>query len=433
MYLSNHPPRIERYADGFSYVNHALACGGVLLHELAREYGTPLYVYNLDAIATRLADWIGAFGEMPHIVSYAVKANSSLAVLQRLKREGSSFDVNSRGELHRARAVGIEPQFITMTGVGKSALDIRAALECDILFLNAESLEECIRIDAIATELNVRARVVLRINPDVDAHTHPYIATGLAGHKFGLSVDDALEAIPIITGLQNVTLAGFGMHLGSMIMDSSPYAEACTKLRAFIDSIRPQLRDPLRYINIGGGVGVPYAEQDERVDMHSFIAELRPLLQSFDATIVVEPGRFLVANAGVLVSKVEYVKRTATQTFVILDAGMNDLIRPALYEAVHELQPLRFDPSRQFIEAHVVGPVCETGDTFERERMMREVRAGEMVAFFSAGAYGATMSSRYNSRPFAAEIVISGGTAYLARRRESLDEMLALEARGIPE
>jgi diaminopimelate decarboxylase len=415
-----------RFASGFSYRDGALHCGAVPVADVADACGTPLYLYNLDAIAASYAAYEQAFGSIDHLTCYAVKANSSLAVLDTLVRAGAGLDVNSRGELFRALRCGADPTRITMTGVGKSRQDIEDGIDAGILLFNAESAEECERINEIAGARGATASVVLRINPDVDAHTHPYIATGLAEHKFGLSIESADAAINSIVSLPHIRLAGFGMHLGSMLFDATPYTEGLRTLVAFIDRIRPRLRHEVTHINIGGGIGVPYrddAENFKPAALANVIARELPT----GVRLLTEPGRLLVANAGVLLTRVEYVKRNNLRSFLILDAGMNDLIRPALYEAHHEIRPVHLHSDRGRDAYDVVGPVCESGDTFAVRREIEEVRQDELVALFSAGAYGATMSSTYNSRPLAAEAIVSNGSWQLARQRQTLEHMLENE------
>ena len=420
------------FSDGFIYKDNRLTCNDVRMEEIAAKFGTPTYVYNLDAIANRYREWEQAFGEIPHQICYACKANSSLAILQHLRTSGCGLDVNSRGELFRAIKAGAPPNSITMTGVGKTSSDIEDALRMDILFLNVESLDECVLIDSIAKRMDQSARIVLRINPEVDAHTHPYIATGLAEHKFGSTSENAMEILRAIPSLRHTRLVGFGMHIGSQILDRDPFVEAFAKLHSFVSEISPLLREPISFINLGGGVGVPYSQYEHAVSIQQIIDALRPTMMKFQRdgilpTFVVEPGRHLVANAGILLTKVLYVKRTQDKIFIIVDAGMNDLIRPALYDAHHEIHPVVVERDRPTITADIVGPVCETGDYFALDRTTQEIHAGELLAIFSAGAYGAVMSSRYNSRPLAAEVVVRERKIFLARERESLEAMLSLE------
>jgi diaminopimelate decarboxylase len=424
-------PAVDMFAEGFSYVSDRLHCGAIPVADIAGATGTPVWIYNLDAIARKYRDYERAFAPLRHETMYAVKANSSLAVLQSLSREGCGFDVNSRGELFRALKAGASGRNISMTGVGKSASDIRDGLDAGIAFFNAESLEECILINKIAEDRATRARAVLRINPDVDAHTHPYIATGLAEHKFGLSEADTRQALGEASALPHLAIAGFGMHLGSQLFDASPYVEGVNKLLAFMRSVAPALREPVTVVNIGGGIGVRYSERDPAFDAGAVVAAIAPIMRDFGSGLQVysEPGRYLVANAGILVAKVEYVKRTSNRVFVILDAGMNDLIRPALYEAHHEIHPVYDRTDRKLESVDIAGPVCESGDTFAVQRRMRIVEQGELVAIFSAGAYGSVMSSNYNARPYASEAAVRVGGWFIARERQTLEQMVQNERR----
>lgn len=417
------------FADGFSYNNNQLTCDGLPVPEIISRFDTPTYLYNINAIGERFQEWKSAFGDLKHQICFAVKSNSSLAVLQHLVHCGCSFDVNSRGELFRVLRAGAIGKNITMTGVGKMQEDIEAALKAKILFLHVESLDECMLIDSIAARMNSSAQIILRLNPEVDAQTHPYIATGLAEHKFGIAIDDAREIISHAQKLTHVTLVGFGMHIGSQILDPSPYVEALEKILSFIERVQDDLHHPILYINIGGGIGVRYMNSELRMEISDFINALQPLFKRLNdrITIVCEPGRHLTAHAGILLTKVLYVKKTKTKNFIIVDAGMNDLLRPTLYEAHHEIHPVEFHSDRSAITADIVGPVCETGDYFALDRTIDEVKAGECLAIFSAGAYGSTMSSRYNSRPLAAEVVVRDGRAHLARERESCEDMIRLE------
>lgn len=421
------------FALGFSFIDDELHCGAIPVSRIANEVGTPVFVYNIDAIVRRYRSYASAFDGMNHRTCYAVKANSTRCVLSALNDAGCGFDVNSRGELFRALKAGAEPASITMTGVGKTDADVVDGLEAGITAFNAESFEECARIDRLAAQRGLRARVILRINPDVDAHTHPYIATGLASHKFGLTEESVREALPNLLALRNIELVGFGMHLGSQIFDVSPYVQGVEKILSFIRSIASMLPRPISIINIGGGLGVAYDEHERDADPAALARALRPLLSASieglasDFALLSEPGRFLVANAGVLISRVEYIKRTSSRTFLILDAGMNDLIRPALYEAYHEMRPVNLRNSGS-VPYDVVGPVCESGDTFATQRSMAEVSEGDFVAIFSAGAYSATMSSNYNSRPLAAEVAVQNGQWFIARKRQTLEQMIQNEA-----
>jgi len=388
----------------------------------------------LAAISEQYLAYEKAYQSLKHTTCYAVKANSSAAVLSALHQEGCGFDVNSHGELYRVMKVGASPERITMTGVGKTARDIVDGLDAGILLFNAESFEECELINAIAGEKNVVANIVLRVNPDVGAETHPYIATGLAEHKFGLHEDAVRNLLPAFATLKSVSLIGFGMHLGSQIFEPSPFVDGLKKLFPLTEQAVNQHRYSIRFLNIGGGIGVPYSPADPRVDATQIAQSVIPIVREFSSksgialTLLSEPGRYFVANAGILLTRVKYVKRAEQRTFVILDAGMNDLIRPALYNAHHEIHPIDFTEDRGEEVIDIVGPVCESGDTFAVQRRMRRVEAGEYVAIFSAGAYGSTMSSNYNSRPLAQEIGVRGRHWFIARRRQTMEEMLQAEA-----
>ena len=425
---ATHPP-VEVFSEGFSYRNDILHCGDHAITDIAADAGTPVWIYNVHAIAEKYRFYEHSFSRVRHGTMYAVKANSSLAVLQALAREGCGFDVNSRGELYRALRAGARPERISMTGVGKSPADILDGLAAGIAFFNAESLEECVLINTIAAERGGQGQVVLRINPNVDAHTHPYIATGLAAHKFGLSEADMRDALAQLTSLPHIEIAGFGMHLGSQLFDATPYVEGVNKLLAFVHSVAASLPEPVRIINIGGGIGVRYSAQDPDVHAPDMVEAIAPIIHAFNPELRIysEPGRYLVANAGILVAKVEYVKRTSNRSFVILDAGMNELIRPALYEAHHDIHPVRWRPDRPDEIVDIAGPVCESGDTFAVQRSMQAVERGDLVAIFSGGAYGSVMSSNYNSRPFAAELCVDGGRFGITRRRQTLDQLVENE------
>lgn len=417
------PPPLSR-RDG------RLHLGDADLTACAALAGTPAWVYDLDAIVAAYRAFARAFEPLPLAVSYAVKANSNSHVLGALARAGCGFDANSRGELHRVRTAGGEASRTTMTGVGKTADDLRDGLEADIHRFNVESVEECLRLDAIACAMDREAHVLVRVNPDIDAATHPAIATGLAEHKFGLTPDDLRDTLPRLAALERVRVRGWSMHLGSQITDPDIYAAALRRLLAFAAEAAPLFGHTGVEINIGGGLGVPYHATQSALDPHELATTLRPVLDASPLPVTrlhAEPGRVFVAHAGVLLARVEYVKRTAARTFVILDAGMNDLVRPALYDAWHEIVPLVDDGTGGWEIVDVVGPVCETGDTFTVQRRLPRMVDGDLVALLTAGAYGATMSSTYNSRPLAPEICIRNGEPFVSRRRQSLDELLTGE------
>ncbi|MCB2206588.1 diaminopimelate decarboxylase [bacterium] len=414
-------------ADGFSYREGELHCGEIPLSRIASRVGTPTYVYNLDSIISRYRAHASAFGGLQHEVCYAVKANPSLAILQGLAAEGAGFDVNSRGELYRALRAGADPSRITMTGVGKSQADVSDAIDAGIAHFNVESASECRLISEIALKKNTVADCLLRLNPDVEAGTHPHISTGESSHKFGLSARDIHSIAAQASWLPGIRITGLSFHLGSQIFSPEPYREALLLLITTLDEIAPMLEMQRPVIDLGGGFGVAYNEEQQSLDLADIAAILQNLLgERTDAfRFITEPGRSLVANAGVLLATVEHEKPGKDRIFCILDAGMNDLLRPALYSALHDVLPLMEPEGGQTTVFYdVVGPVCESSDTFAQRYPLPQLRRGDRVALLSAGAYGASMSSEYNSRPLAAEVVVHNGSWLLARERQQLDDML---------
>ncbi|MBE0643819.1 MAG: diaminopimelate decarboxylase [Bacteroidetes bacterium] len=411
-------------ADGFSYRDHELHCGSVRVVDIIRETGTPLYLYNLDAVLARFEQHRAAFASFSHRTSYAVKANSTLPLLQALTNAGCGFDVNSRGELHRALKAGADARRITMTGVGKSRADIEDGLAAGISLFNVESASECRLISEIAEAQGMVADILLRLNPDVETETHPYISTGEAAHKFGLSPSDIRSLASQASWLPGLRIAGLAFHLGSQILSPAPYAQGLRVLLKVLDDITPMLDRAPDIIDIGGGFGVRYDAHHGELLPGQVAAVLANVLGPREETwtLITEPGRSLVANAGVLVASVEHVKPSEDRNFLILDAGMNDLLRPALYQASHSIIPLReSDADMQLYD--IVGPVCESSDTFAVRYGLPSLERGDLVALLSAGAYGSSMSSNYNSRPLAAEAVVYEGRWHLARERQSLDDL----------
>ncbi len=419
------------FADGFTYRGSILHCGSVNLSDLAGEVGTPTYVYNLDAVLARFASHRDAFAPLRHQTCFAVKANCSLAVLQALAHEGCGFDVNSRGELQRCLRAGASPSLLVMTGVGKSRADIEEALVAGVGRFNVESASECRLISDIATERNLVADVLLRLNPDIETGTHPYISTGEASHKFGLSSSDIRTLASQEGWLPGLRIVGLSFHLGSQITSPTPYRDALRLLLKVLDDITPLLPEPPLVVDIGGGFGVPYDDDQDELSPWDLAVVVGEVLgdRARELTVISEPGRSLVANAGVLIASVEHVKPSASgQTFLILDAGMNDLLRPALYQAKHAIIPIIEDAEAETLNFDIVGPVCESSDTFAvNYPLPSSMERGRQVAILSAGAYGAGMSSTYNSRPLSTEVVVRGDTWFIARHRQSIDAMLAGE------
>ena len=424
----------------FSYAGNRLRCEGVDLAAVAAAHGTPTYVYSAGTIADNLRRLRAGLDGLDLRVCYALKANSNLAVLRHLASLGAAFDLVSGGELRRVLAAGGRAPDSVFAGVGKSEDEIRLGLEAGVFSFHVESEPELERIDRLAGALGRVAPVALRINPDVDAHTHAKITTGRSENKFGIPLARAAEAYAAAARLRHVRVRGVQMHIGSQLTSLAPFVEAVRKVAPLATELRA--RHGIEYFSIGGGLGIEYRHAlasgsadwwaarpagERPVTPEEYGAALRPLLAPLGLRILLEPGRFLVGNAGVLLSRVEYVKRGAGRTFVILDAAMNDLMRPAMYDAFHEVVPLERDAARPEAPVDLVGPVCESGDCFAKDRPMPELRAGELVAFLSAGAYGSSMASRYNTRSMPAEVLVSGDRFGLVKARETFDALVAGE------
>ena len=413
----------------FAYRNRNLHCDAADLSTLADAHDTPLYVYSAQQISHRFQLFEAAFASRPHTICYAVKANSSLAILRLLARQGAGFDIVSGGELERVRRAH-KPALkkVVFSGVGKQVWEIDAALQADILLFNVESEAELHLLSARAEALGKRARFALRVNPDVFAETHPYISTGLSEHKFGIDIKAARAIYRKAAKSKSLDPAGVSVHIGSQIRKVDPFAAALARVTALIADLRKDGHD-IRYVDAGGGLGIDYgttafhpAQQVEK-----YAAALTKGLASESAHLLLEPGRFIVAQAGALLTRVLVVKKNGSKTFVITDAGMNDLIRPALYHAHHEIIPVRQPAGKSTITADIVGPVCESGDFFARDRIIPTVKPGDLVLLLDAGAYGMSLTSNYNSRPRPAELLIDGAEAHLIRRRETMRDLLAPE------
>ncbi|HET7159334.1 MAG TPA: diaminopimelate decarboxylase [Burkholderiales bacterium] len=411
-----------------SYKNSELCAEDVPLASIAAAQGTPTFVYSRAALTHAYTAFTAAFAGHDHLICYAVKANSSLAILDLFARLGSGFDIVSGGELARVLAAGGDPGKIVFSGVGKSEAAIRAALEARILCFNVESASELARLNRIAGELGVRASVSLRVNPDVDAGTHPYIATGLKQNKFGIAYADAPSLYQRARDLQHVQITGIDCHIGSQLTELAPIAEALTKIAELVTRLEA-MGIGLQHVDVGGGIGIRYRDETPP----AIIDYAAAVLSSFGCgryKLLFEPGRVLTGNAGVLLTRIEYLKAGEERNFAIIDAAMNDLLRPALYDAWHEVLPVRehgrTDETLQSYD--VVGPVCETGDFLARGRELA-VREGDLLAIMSAGAYGMSMASNYNSRPRAAEVLVDGDTTLLIREREEFSDLIARERR----
>ena len=424
----------------FSYIDGTLRCEGVDLDEIANRFGTPAYVYSAATIRGNYQRLDAALASLDHLVCYAVKANSNLAVLNLLAKLDSGFDIVSGGELFRVLKAGGRADRCTFAGVGKTRDEIAFALREGVYSFNVESEGELIRINEVAGALGLKAPVAIRVNPDVDAKTHKFISTGKSKNKFGIGIDRAAEVYKIASRLPHLKIRGVQTHIGSQILESGPFAEAATKLSALVQDLKKTY--DIEFFDFGGGIGIVYDEAldsgtpawwqgrdstSRRITPEDYAAAIIPVLKPLGLRILFEPGRFLVGNAGALLSTVQYVKQTPAKTFTIIDAAMNDLIRPALYEGWHEIVPLR----QSFAEKSamdVVGPVCESGDFFAQNRPLPPLQPDDRIAVLSSGAYGFVMSSNYNSRPLLPEILVDGKKFHLARERQSLEDLLRGES-----
>ena len=427
----------------FSYVDGILRCEGVDLNVIADRFGTPAYVYSAATICGNYQRLDAALAPLDHLVCYAVKANSNLAVLNLLSKLGSGFDIVSGGELFRVLKAGGRADRCTFAGVGKTREEIAFALREGVYSFNVESEGELARINEVAGSLGLKAPIAIRVNPDVDAKTHKFISTGKSKNKFGIGIDRAAEVYKIAASLPHLKIRGVQTHIGSQILESAPFAEAAAKLAALVRDLK-QAYD-IEFFDFGGGIGIVYDEaldsgsrswwesqksSSQRITPENYAAAIIPLLKPLGLRILFEPGRFLVGNAGALLSTVQYVKQTPAKTFTIIDAAMNDLIRPALYEGWHEIVPLRQSSIERTV-MDVVGPVCESGDFFAQDRPLPALHPDDRIAVLSSGAYGFVMSSNYNSRPLLPEILVDGEKFHLARERQSLEDLVRGES--IPE
>ncbi len=408
----------------FAYKNGQLYAEDVPVMEIIKEFGTPIYIYSYATLIRHIRAYEEAFCEVPHLICYAVKANSNLAILNLFAQLGLGADIVSGGELFRALKAGIKPYKIVFAGVGKSEEEIEYALKNDILMFNVESEAELNKINEIAKKLRKKAHVALRVNPDIDPKTHKYIATGLKTSKFGIPIEKALDYYKIAKSMTNIEVIGIHKHIGSQITDTKAYVEALSKIIALYDKLA-KFDMRIDYLDIGGGLGITYKDE-EPPNPKDLANALIPLLKKKKGKIIIEPGRSIVGNAGILVTKVLYTKETENKNFLITDAGMNDLIRPTLYGSYHEIQPL-IPKDRNKIKADIVGPICESGDFLAKEREIEKVSPGEYLAVMSAGAYGFAMSSNYNSRPRAAEVLVKGDRYALIRKRETYKDLIRNE------
>ena len=411
--------------DFFQYKNNLLMAEDVAVNEIAERFGTPLYIYSRATLERHWHAFDKAFGEHPHLICFAVKSNPNIAILQVMAQLGSGFDIVSQGELERVLAAGGDAAKIVFSGVAKSETEIARALEVGIRCFNVESIAELQRINLVAGKLSKIAPISLRVNPDVDAHTHPYISTGLKENKFGISVDQAREVYRQASTLAHIKVIGMDCHIGSQLTELQPFLDATDRLIVLMEQLK-QDGIELKHLDLGGGLGVPYTNEAPPHPADYAKALLDKLKQYGDLEIILEPGRAITANAGILVTKVEYLKSNETRHFAIVDTGMNDMIRPALYQAYMNIIETDRTLIRESKVYDVVGPICETSDFLGKQRTLA-IAQGDLIALRSAGAYGASMASNYNSRPRAAEVMVSGSEAHLIRRREAFAELWQFE------
>ena len=412
--------------DFFQYKNEQLYVEDLPVKQLAEEFGTPLYIYSRATLERHWHAFDSALGKHPHLICYAVKANSNIGILNVMAKLGSGFDIVSQGELERVLAAGGDASKVVFSGVAKSRAEIMRALEQGIRCFNVESVAELHHINQIAGEMGKVAPISLRVNPDVDAHTHPYISTGLKENKFGVSVDEAREVYKLAATLPHVKITGMDCHIGSQLTELQPFLDATDRLIRLMEQLKED-GITLKHLDLGGGLGVTYTDETPPHPSDYATALLNKLKDYEDLEIILEPGRAIAANAGILVAKVQYLKSNESRNFAITDTGMNDMIRPALYEAYMNIIEINRTLEREKAIYDVVGPVCETSDFLGKQRELA-IAEGDYIAQRSAGAYGASMSSNYNSRPRTAEVLVDGNKAHLIRRRENLSELWALES-----
>lgn len=422
----------------FRYVKGRLQCEGVALDALAQKFGTPLFVYSRHTLADHFQKLDQALAPIDHLICYAMKANSNAAVMRSLANLGGGFDVVSEGELRRVIAAGGDPRKCVFAGVGKTEREIEFALRKGIYSFNVESEAELQRINKVAARLKKIAPVAVRVNPNIDAHTHAKITTGTYENKFGVAFEEIEGVYARASKLKNLRLRGLQMHIGSQLTDVAPFEAAVRKVAPLVAKLKD--KHQFEFFSIGGGIGIIYnpalassdpawwntPEGEQIITPAKYAATLLPLLQPLGLRLLVEPGRFIVGNAGALVTRVEYIKRTGKKNFVIVDAAMNDLIRPAFYDSYHEIVPLK-QKKGEVVSSDVVGPICESGDYFAKDRPLPKVGEGDYLALLSAGAYGSVMGSNYNSRQLAAEVLVDGTKAALVRERQDFDEIWANE------
>ena len=406
----------------FNYIDGQLYGEKVKVEDIAREVGTPFYLYSYQTLINHYRNLEKALSGLEHLVCYAYKANSNLALCKILAEEGCGADVVSGGELIKALQVGVPPGRIVFNGNGKTAKEMELALQFDILMFNVDSCPELLLLNEVAGRIGKKARIALRVNPDIDPQAHPHIATGLKESKFGFEFSQVIKGYRLAQDLENIEIAGIHMHIGSQIISLEPFREALKKIINLARSLE-SLGIKIEYVNVGGGLGIAYSDE-EPPTLANYVQSLLPLIKGIGAKGIFEPGRVLVGNAGVLVTEVIYVKETEKKRFVVVDAGMGDLFRPAFYAAYHEIKPVKLKAESRKLKADIVGPICESGDFLAKDREISEARSGDLLAVFSAGAYGFSMSSNYNSRLRPAEVLVRGDNFHIVRQRETYEDLI---------
>jgi diaminopimelate decarboxylase len=412
----------------FEFKNDQLYCEGIPIQHIAEKVGTPFYVYSYQTLVRHFTVFDKAFNGIPHLVCYSAKANSNMALLRLFTSLGGGIDVVSGGELYRALKAGVDPLKIVFSGVGKKEDEIEYALKTGILMFNVESSQELQKINDVAGRVGKRAPISIRVNPDIDPKTHPYLSTGLKQNKFGIDINRALMAYRMASQLQHLEIIGIDCHIGSQLIEAEPFVEALRKLKGLVKNLRKE-EMKIRYLDLGGGLGITY-EDEEPPQPVEYAANILEEIQGFDCTLILEPGRVVVGNAGILISKVLYTKENEEKRFVIVDAGMNDLVRPSYYGSYHQVLPVKKE-NREEMLVDVVGPICESSDFLAKGRKIQRLIPGELVAVMSAGAYGFSMSTNYNSRPRVAEVLVRDEQMYVIRQRENYEDLVRGEE--IPE
>lgn len=405
----------------FEYKDHQLHCEGIPIREIAQKVGTPFYLYSYQTLVRHFTVFSNAFAGIPHLVCYSAKASSNLALLRLFVSLGGGVDVVSGGELYRALKGGADPQKIVFSGVGKREDEIEYGLKTGILMFNVESSQELQTINEVAGRIKKKAPIAIRVNPDIDPKTHPYITTGLKKNKFGIDILRAPMAYRLASQLPNLEVIGIDCHLGSQLVEVEPIVEALRKLKRLVEDLRKEGLK-IRYLDLGGGLGITY-EDEEPPHPVEYASNILEEIRGFGCTLILEPGRVIVGNAGILVSKVLYLKENEEKRFVIIDAAMNDLVRPSYYGSYHQILPVK-EEDRDEIVADVVGPVCESADFLAKDRKIPRVNPGELIAIMSAGAYGFSMSTNYNSRPRVAEVLVRDDQMFIVRQRENYEDLI---------